>query len=58
MNAVGRANSCGKAGPKPPLEIAGAIPTFPTAPATTTFSLTILITFCRIQPPASLRSDD
>jgi len=29
MKAEQRAKSCGKAGPKSPLEIAGAIPTFP-----------------------------
>ena len=31
---------------------------FPTAPATTTFPLTTVIIFWRIQLPASLRSDD
>jgi len=31
---------------------------FSTAPATTTFPLTTVITFWRIQLPASLRSDD
>ncbi len=29
MKTERRAKCCGKAGPKPPLEIAGAIPTFP-----------------------------
>ena len=30
---------------------------FPTAPTTTNSPLTIVITFCKIQLPASLRSD-
>jgi hypothetical protein len=51
-----RAKSCGKDGQKAPLEIAGAISTFRTASTTT--SLTIAITFHKMQKPASLRSED
>jgi hypothetical protein len=51
-----QAKSCGKDGHKPPLEIAGAISTFRTASTTT--SLTIVITFYKMQKPASLRSED
>ena len=53
-----RAKSCGKDGQKAPLEIAGAISTFRTAPTTTNSHLTIVITFYKMQKPASLRSDD
>jgi DNA replication protein DnaC len=57
-----RSKSCGKDGPKPPLEIAPQKPLrdshFPTAPTTTNSYLTMLITFWTMPLPASLRSDD
>ena len=51
-----RAKSCGKDGQKAPLENPFGISTFRTASTTT--SLTIAITFNKLQKPASLRSED
>ncbi len=56
MNTHRRPKSCGKARAKNALGNRFAISTFRTASTTT--SLTIVITFRRIPLPASLRSDD
>ena len=53
-----RVKSCGKAGQKTPLEIAPRFPLSPSYGGDHTFPLTIVITFCKILRPASLRSDD
>ena len=53
-----RVKSCGKAGQKTPLEIASRFPLSHSYGGDYTFPLTIVITFCRILRPASLRSDD
>jgi hypothetical protein len=52
-----RVKSCGKAGHKTPLEIASRFP-LSHSYGGDTFPLTIVITFCKIFRPASLRSDD
>jgi hypothetical protein len=52
-----RVKSCGKAGPQTPLEIASRFPLSHSYGDGNTFSLTIVITFCKILRPASLRSD-
>ena len=49
---------CGKAGHKTPLEIASRFPLSHSYGGDHIFPLTILITFCKILRPASLRSDD
>jgi hypothetical protein len=51
-----RAKSCGKAGHKAPLEIASRFPLSHSYDGDDT--LTIVITFCKLLEPASLRSDD
>jgi hypothetical protein len=67
MNTDRRAKSCGKTAPCKLLET--GVPTALGNPATdagfplftqlqTTASLTIVITFWKMQPPASLRSED
>ena len=56
MNTNRRPKSCGKARAKNALGNRFAISTFRTASTTT--GLTIVITFWKIQTPASLRSDD
>jgi len=53
-----RGKSCGKAGQKTPLEIASRFPLSHSYGGDNTFPLTIVITFCKILQPASLRSDD
>lgn len=53
-----RVKSCGKAGQKTPLEIASRFLLSHSYGGDHTFPLTIVITFCRILQPASLRSDD
>jgi hypothetical protein len=53
-----RVKSCGKAGHKTPLEIASRFPLSHSYVGDHTFPLTIVITFCKILRPASLRSDD
>jgi hypothetical protein len=53
-----RVKSCGKAGQKTPLEIAPRFPLSHSYGGDHTFPLTIVITFCKILRPASLRSDD
>lgn len=50
--------SCGKAGQRTPLEIASRSPLSHSYGGDHTFPLTIVITFCKILRPASLRSDD
>ena len=53
-----RVKNRGKAGLKTPLEIAPRFPLSHSYGDDHTFPLTIVITFCKILPPASLRSDD
>ena len=53
-----RGKSCGKAGHKAPLEIASRLPLSHSYGDDHIFPLTIVITFCKILRPASLRSDD
>ena len=57
MTTYRRVKSCGKAGHKSPLEIASRFPLSHSYGDGNTFSLTIVITFCKILQPASLRSD-
>jgi hypothetical protein len=55
VNTIGGSKAVGKTGKERPWKSLRDSH-FPTAPTTT--SLTIVITFWKIHPPASLRSDD
>jgi hypothetical protein len=53
-----RVKAVEKPGKKTPLEIASRFPLSHSYGGDHTFPLTIVITFCKILRPASLRSDD
>jgi hypothetical protein len=55
VNTDRRVKSCGKDGQRTPLEIASRFPLFAQLQQQ---QVTIVITFWKIHPPASLRSDD